>query len=984
MAYDHQEHGAAARLTALSDEQVGKIEAARARKKRRAERRELATEAAVGVSFVAVAAAMWLLLPHPPLDGALAAWLVAICAILVRVEFEVGEGSTRPVQLAVMPMLLLLPPAAAPLLFALAHLAARLPDVICGRVPAHRALLVIGDSWFVVAPALVLALVGAQAGSHAEDLVLVLAVLAQLASDFAISALRIWAGVGIGPRSQLHAYAWVYLVDLLLAPVGVIAAAVGRVDPLAIAAVLPLAGLLSIFARERRGRIENALQLQQIAQEGRDRLQSIVQNSSDLILIVGADGAVRTATGSVASIFGEGWEPGSDARMLDRVHPDDAAPVTAFLAAVAAKAHGESHEAEWRMRYADGSYRHIAAAATNLLDDPRVRGIVLTARDVDDRKAFEEQLRHRAFHDPLTGLANRALFYDRVEHALTRGSREHAQVAILFVDLDDFKVVNDARGHAAGDRVLEEIARRLGACVRSADTAARLGGDEFGVLIEALNGPTGALMTADRVLAALARPFVVDGEAWTVSASIGVALSVTGERGVEELLRRGDLAMYAAKRNGKRRVELYDAGLELVDLPSTDRERWFRQSDEQRQEILSVLEDPEALTIAFQPIMDLRTGRVAGYESLARFDRTPQRPPNVWFDQAHRAGLGYALEARAVELALATPGRPAGTYLTVNLSPSSLLSEQVLRALPERLDELIIEVTENELVSGDPEIAAAIAALRARGARLAVDDTGAGYAGLTHVMRLAPDVIKLDRALTTGVHADPVKAALIASFVRYARDIDATVCAEGVETVAELERLADLDVAYGQGYLIARPAAPWAPAGSEAAATCLNSFAATLHDEVAGSETAGHDGRLERLTGRLSRVSTRRELDGCLATMALEVHADDVRIVSPDHGQGGSAHAGQLLVGDDTASDVERAVLRSGGHGSRLRLPVLCGGDLVGMLEAYSREERPWSRFEIRRARIIAHQLGAVLARTSYAAADDDVVGTSLVALGVD
>jgi diguanylate cyclase (GGDEF)-like protein/PAS domain S-box-containing protein len=983
MADTHHEHGAAARLTALSDEQVGKIEAARARRKRRAERRELVTEVAVGVSFVAVAVAMWLFMAHPPLHLGLAAWLVAVCAILVRVEFEVGEGCTRPVQLAVMPMLMLLPPAAAPLLFAAAHIAARVPDVARGRIPAHRALLVIGDSWFAVAPATILLLAGPQADGHAEALVLLAAVLAQIASDFAISAVRIWAGVGVGPRSQLRAYAWVYLVDLLLAPVGYLAGAAGRIDPLMVAAVLPLAGLLSVFARERRGRIENALQLQEIAQQGRDRLQSIVQNSSDLILILGADGAIRTATGSVASIFGEDWEPDGDSRLVDRAHPDDAAPITAFLSAVAAKARGESHEAEWRMRYADGSYRHIAAAATNLLDDPHVRGIVLTARDVDDRKAFEEQLRHRAFHDPLTGLANRALFYDRVEHALTRSARESSHVAILFIDLDDFKIINDVRGHAAGDRILEEIARRLASCVRSADTAARLGGDEFGVLIDAASGPAPALRTADRVLAAFARPFDLDGEVWTVSASIGVALSVTGERGVEELLRRGDLAMYAAKRNGKRRVELYDPGLELVDLPSSDRERWFRQSDEQRQQILSVLDDPDALSIAFQPIMDLRTGRVAGYESLARFNRAPQRPPNVWFDQAHRAGLGYALEARAVQLALATPGRPEGTYLAVNLSPSSLISDEVQSVLPERLDDLVIEVTENELVSDDPQIAAAVAALRKRGARLAVDDTGAGYAGLTHVMRLAPDMIKLDRALTTGVDADPVKGALIASFVRYARDIDATVCAEGVETVAELEGLADLDVGYAQGYLIARPSSPWTTASPDAAATCLHSYAATLQDEAAASERGGHDGRLERLTGRLSRMSTRDELDSCLPTVAMELNADEVWIAGAKEVARGRARAGQLLVNDHSAPERERAALRARGHGSRLTLPVVCGGELVGMLEAYSREERPWSRFEIRRARIIAHQLGAVLARTSDGPADEPVSGTQRMALRV-
>ncbi len=159
-----------------------------------------------------------------------------------------------------------------------------------------------------------------------------------------------------------------------------------------------------------------------------------------------------------------------------------------------------------------------------------------------------------------------------------------------------------------------------------------------------------------------------------------------------------------------------------------------------------------------------------------------------------------------------------------------------MRVLPERLDGLVIEITENELVSGDPAIHKALAALRARGARLAVDDTGAGYAGLTHVMRLQPDIIKLDRALTTGVDLDPAKAPLISSFVRYARDIDAAVCAEGVETLAELERLADLDVAYGQGYGIARPSAPWVPVAPEATAACLHSFQATLSDASPGAD----------------------------------------------------------------------------------------------------------------------------------------------------
>jgi diguanylate cyclase (GGDEF)-like protein/PAS domain S-box-containing protein len=947
-----------------------------------AARRERRTERLVATAFVVCAGTMAVALPTDGLSIPVAAWFVGLCFVLLQIEFEVGEGRTRPVQLALVPMFVLVPPALVPCLVAVAHVLARLPESAVERRPLDRLSSTLADGWFTVGPALVLVIAGSPGGFWSAAGALSLALAAQVGFDFAAAAIRLRVGLQLSMRDQLAAFAWVYFVDVLLTPVGVLAAVAAQHGAWIVAAVLPLAALLAVFARERHGRIENARELHRMAEENEARLQSIVQNSSDLIAIVGHDGVIRTLTGATEPVFGAERESAIGRPLEAWAHPDDVPLLRALLARVASAGPQSSHEGEWRILRANGAHGYVETVATNLLGDDRVRGIVLTARDIDDRRAFEEQLRHRAFHDPLTQLANRALFYDRIEHALTREAREDQQVALMFLDLDDFKVVNDEMGHAVGDELLVGVAGRLRGALRSADTVARLGGDEFGVLLEHVAGPNEVVQAADRLLMRFDEPFIVHGEPHKVNLSIGIAVSANGERSVDEMLRRADLAMYAAKRDGKHRWDLYDRELEglapSAQSEESERATWFQRGAEQREEIVGLLERPDAIRMAFQPILDLRSGTVAGYESLARFSGPETRPPNAWFAQAHRCGLGYELEARAVAAALATPGRPPGTYLTVNLSPSALVSVPVQAVLPPSLDEIVIELTENELLTDAPGLEAALADVRRRGGRVAIDDAGAGYAGLKHVMRLGPDLIKLDRSLVAGVADDPGRAALIASFVRYGRASGAVVCAEGIETLGDLTELADLDVGFGQGYVIARPSADWPAAAPAASDACSASFTAALAAPVPTSVTS-----LEDVLALVASARDRDDVAGAVPAIAAELSADLVRIEHVDpvtgarHGltedgpatpldepalaQLASRETVQVLAGDPRAGagDLER--LSDLRHRSLLRVPVLCRGTVIGTVEAFRSTEKPWSRNEISSARIIAHQLGASL-----------------------
>jgi diguanylate cyclase (GGDEF)-like protein/PAS domain S-box-containing protein len=943
--------------------------------------RELATELTATVALVAVAAVMALTLGHGrSMPWGTAAWLSLLLLVMLAVEFDVATGRTSPVQLVLPAMVVLLPPAYVPLVVVGVHAVRGLCDVALGRRSLLGGALAASDAWYAVGPALVLA-VAAHPVPDLDDAPIYLAALAALVTfDFVSAALRLRGALGLSIRDDLPAMGWVYLVDALLAPIGLLAAIAGDETSKPVVLVVPLAALLVVFARERRGRIENALALSRVAAENEQRLQALVQNASDLIVIAERDGTVRALTGAAREHFGPGWAEVAGTSLYDHTHLADHSVVTALLDAAANRPRGDSGEAEWRMRRPDGSWRHVHGIATNLLEDEHVGALVLTVRDIHERRAFEEELRHRAFHDELTGLPNRALLHDRVGHALAR--RGDRLVGLAYLDLDDFKAVNDRLGHAAGDELLVAFAGRLRNCVRTADTPARLSGDEFCVLLEDVGGPNEPVQIAERIVAALAEPLIVAGEPLQVTASVGVVVSTLEDDAPEELLRRADLALYAAKAGGKGRWQLYDAALDAGPgggEHAGERPGWALRADQQREQVLSLLDRPDALRTVFQPIIDLRTGELTAYEALSRFDGPVDQPPNVWFEQAHRCGLGYRLEALAFERALAAPGRPAGTYLTVNLSLSTLASDEVQAVLPERLDDVVIEITENELVTEKADVLAAMALVRERGARLAVDDAGSGYAGLQHVMRLEPDVIKLDRTLVDGVADDPVKAALIEAFVRYARRIDAAICAEGIETLEDLERLADIDVAFGQGWAIGRPVAPWAPVSEDAAERCRARARTALHDAAGDA--------LEEAADALSHVSAGAELAAALAPVSAELRAavtvvhervgDRLVAVSAagrDSGAGAlPAIASAAMLADGAVAVVDGPgaasdepaldALRARGFGSLLAVPVTRDGAIVGAIELYASGPRAWSRYDLRRARTAGHHVAAALAR---------------------
>jgi diguanylate cyclase (GGDEF)-like protein/PAS domain S-box-containing protein len=568
--------------------------------------------------------------------------------------------------------------------------------------------------------------------------------------------------------------------------------------------------LLARQNRQLRERAANEEFLTADLRRSEERFRSLVRNAADVILVLRENGVIAYESPAVESVLGYAADDRVGRQIFENLHPDDLPRVRRLLEEVG-RTNGAEVDFEVRARHVDGSWRFLEGTGKNLLHDPAVGGIVVNYRDGTGRRQLEDQLRHQAFHDVLTGLANRALLRDRLDHALSAANRHGRHLAVLFLDLDDFKAINDSLGHSAGDELLAAVGHRLRQGLRAGDTAARIGGDEFAILLEETAGAEDARDVARRMLDALRAPFKLGERELHVQASVGVALRSRQSDTADDLLRDADVAMYVAKRRGKDRLEVFEASVHhetvtrlalMADLPKAL--------------------DRGQLELEYQPVVELATGRMVGVEALLRW-RHPQRGlirPEEFISLAEESGhivpIGRWVLQEACRQVRVWDRLVTGPPLTVSVNVSSrqvdpAIIETVREALaaarlaPSRL---VLEITESALLHDAAASHEVLVSLRDSGVRLAIDDFGTGYSSLDYLRRLPVDTLKIDRTFVATASAGKRGSALLASIVRLGRTLRMEIIAEGVEDAAQLAALRALGVRLAQGFYFARPLAP--------------------------------------------------------------------------------------------------------------------------------------------------------------------------------
>jgi diguanylate cyclase (GGDEF)-like protein/PAS domain S-box-containing protein len=547
------------------------------------------------------------------------------------------------------------------------------------------------------------------------------------------------------------------------------------------------------------------------AQRDTERLSDIVEASSDLVVISGRANQLLYMNGAARRFFGlDATAP---------IHDFDFTPFTPrwsqdkYLAETrpAIRDHGI-----WSGDLAyirDG--REVPVSALFLAhhdSDGRIEFVSSVTRDMSERRAFEERLEYQATHDPLTGLPNRTLFLDRLELALARSRRSNRRVAVLFCDLDHFKVVNDSLGHSAGDRLLIALAERLRDALRPGDTVARFGGDEFVILCDDLATDHDAVAIAERVHAEVHEPLTIEATEVFAAVSIGIAFSQPGT-GPETMIRDADAAMYLAKERGRARYEVYDERMRASLVERLDIETALRRALARHE-----------LRVVYQPTIHLASGAIVGVEALLRWEH-PERGmlvPSEFIDVAEETGLIVPIGKWVVEQACRQAQRWQAArrddeqlFVSVNLSSRQLESSTLIDDIASVLEQtgvhphlLGLEITESVVMRDPEQSSTALHALKDLGVRLAVDDFGTGYSSLAYLRRFPVDLLKVDRAFVDGLGPNPEDAedrAIVAAVVSLAHTLGLQAIAEGVETQDQLAELRAMGCDMAQGFLVAKP-----------------------------------------------------------------------------------------------------------------------------------------------------------------------------------
>jgi diguanylate cyclase (GGDEF)-like protein/PAS domain S-box-containing protein len=550
--------------------------------------------------------------------------------------------------------------------------------------------------------------------------------------------------------------------------------------------------------RSIRYAIERAVNLRSL-RESELRFRVVVESASDSILLTDNDGRLLTWNQSALGLFRLNEVDAQRISLLDLVVSEDETSLSMLFQLPPDDLYG---------RRVDGTTFPMSLSLSHWEGaEGRLWSAII--RDVTNQRSVEEKLVHQAFHDPLTKLANRALFTNRVSHAIVRLKRRPGAVGVLFLDLDDFKGVNDTLGHAAGDALLTTTAERLLGCVRTQDTVARLGGDEFAVLVEDADDPKTSLIVADRIMRAMRPAFSIENREVQVSCSVGVAVTVEDVTPGSDLLRDADLAMYAAKAKGKNCVEVFEDSMHSAIMDRVHLESQLRRG----------VINGEIVPF-YQPILDLETGLVAGFEALARWVH-PERGvvgPNIFMEIAEATGL-IAPIGRSVLFAACHQVRlwqdrfPSANKLTVsvNLSNRQIEDPSIFDTLRSALDEsgvdprsLVLEITESLMLNRNGVSAQMLEKIVELGVRIAIDDFGTGFSSLSYLQDLPLSMLKIDRAFVNRID-DARGGSLVEAIIAMSRSLGLVTVAEGIEKTEQLEALSSYGCAFGQGYLFSKP-----------------------------------------------------------------------------------------------------------------------------------------------------------------------------------